>query len=145
MKSYSLLICLFCFVFFGNSQEEQKSDLGLNQTIVAHQFADLQYIENPKRGFLDLSQATFLQKINPLTYVGAGLLFFYQRVISEQISADCTYQMSCSEMTKRAIAKYGIIRGALIGVNQLASCVPGNHHEHAKHKLNAKGKIINDL
>ena len=145
MKSYSLLFFLFCFVFFGNSQGEQKSELGLNQTIVTHQFADLQYIENPKRSFLDLSQATFHQKINPLTYVGAGLLFFYQRVISEQISADCTYQMSCSEMTKRAIAKYGIIRGALIGVNQLSSCVPGNRHEHPPHIVNAKGKIINDL
>lgn len=137
---FLLVICSQAVVY---GQDEAARDL--TKQIVNHQLEDLKEVTRAKRKFINLSDASFLQKINPLTYVGAGLLFFYQRVISEQISADCSYQTSCSEATKLAIEKYGLIKGSLVGIHQLSTCVPGNHKEHAEHKLNENGKIINDL
>jgi len=48
-----------------------------------------------------------ITKINPLFYVGGTLLFLYQNVFSEQIQAQCAYQISCSEYTKLSIQKKG--------------------------------------
>jgi putative component of membrane protein insertase Oxa1/YidC/SpoIIIJ protein YidD len=139
------LVLLFLVYTHFCAYGQNKVVVNLSQQIITHQVENLKETKRPKRKFINLSEVSVFQKINPLTYVGAGLLFFYQRVISEQISADCTYQVSCSEATKLAIEKHGLIAGSLIGVHQLSTCVPGNHKEHAAHKVNEKGKIINDL
>lgn len=84
-------------------------------------------------------------KYNPLTYLAGGMLFVYQNVFSEQISASCTYHTSCSETTKQAIQKYGLVKGTLIGLHQLSNCNPGIVHDHEEHMISADGKIINSL
>lgn len=145
MKICSLFLFLICLSFARKVEAQERMETSLTTAIISHEFSDLQFVKSSKRKFLNLSNSGFIRKVNPLTYVGASLLFFYQRVISEQISADCTYQTSCSETTKRAIEKYGLIKGALLGVHQLSTCVPGNVHEHPSHIINEQGKIINDL
>ena len=67
---------------------------------------------------------------NPLSYAGAGLLFIYQNVFSEQIQADCTYMVSCSQYTKLCIERHGILKGTLMGFNQLSECFPAARYEH---------------
>ena len=69
-------------------------------------------------------------RFNPINYLGAGLLFVYQNVMSEQIQADCTYKISCSEFTKLSIQEYGFIKGTLNGFNQLSECHPQSLYEH---------------
>lgn len=36
----------------------------------------------------------------------------------------CVFEPSCSEYTKQAILKYGVIRGSWIGAKRIASCHP---------------------
>ena len=69
--------------------------------------------------------AKIKNKYNPISYIGAGALFVYQNIISEQIQASCTYHYSCSEFTKKSIENFGFIKGTFVGLNQLQSCVPG--------------------
>ncbi|MCC6372264.1 MAG: membrane protein insertion efficiency factor YidD [Bacteroidia bacterium] len=81
---------------------------------------------------------------NPLNYAGAGLLYLYQNLVSEQIQANCSYQISCSEYTKLCIQHHGFIIGTLRGFNQLSECHPGAIYEHPQLFINGN-KIINGL
>jgi uncharacterized protein len=80
---------------------------------------------------------------NPLNYVGAGLLYIYQNVFSEQIQADCNYQTSCSQFTKLSIEQNGFVKGVLGGFNQWTECFGGALYEHPPAFRNNRHKIIN--
>ena len=85
-----------------------------------------------------------IAKINPLFYLGGTLLFLYQNVFSEQIQAQCAYQISCSEYTKLSIQKKGLLFGTLSGFNQLSECFPYIQHDHPPLFINYNNqKIIN--
>lgn len=55
------------------------------------------------------------------------LIEFYQKRISKYFTAlghRCKYYPSCSEYTKQAIIKYGIIKGTGLGIYRLLKCNP---------------------
>jgi len=84
-------------------------------------------------------------RLNPLNYIAAGLLYAYQSVFSKQISAECNFETSCSEYTKKCIAKHGFIKGAFLGIHQLSCCSETVQQDLPKHRINKKGKIINEI
>ena len=61
------------------------------------------------------------------------LIELYQKHISGLFGAKCRFYPSCSEYTKQAIDKYGIIRGSLKGLKRLLKCHP--FHEGGVDKL----------
>jgi putative component of membrane protein insertase Oxa1/YidC/SpoIIIJ protein YidD len=147
MESIKFINHFYCFllvVFIFNttySQDSIPKSGNLNSLMIQSVFSDYSPSVSKKRGLLNLKNG----KSNPLTYLAAGMLFFYQNIVSEQISADCSYQMSCSEYTKRCIEKFGIIKGTFIGLHQLSCCVPNIREDHCDHKVSEKGKIINGI
>ena len=56
--------------------------------------------------------------------VAVGLIVVYQRVISPFLGPVCRYEPSCSEYTRLAIEKYGVGRGAWMGVKRIGRCHP---------------------
>lgn len=56
------------------------------------------------------------------------LITLYQAFISpiiKQLFGDtCRYSPSCSEYAKQSIQKYGIIKGSVLGLEQLLRCHP---------------------
>jgi putative component of membrane protein insertase Oxa1/YidC/SpoIIIJ protein YidD len=80
-----------------------------------------------------------------LNYLAAGLLFFYQSILSEQIQADCTYEISCSNYTKQCINKDGFIIGSLKGLHQLNTCFPANIDDCPNYKVSTNLKIKNQV
>ena len=55
------------------------------------------------------------------------LIEWYQRNISsffESRNIRCTYYPSCSEYTKQAIEKYGVIKGGILGIKRILKCNP---------------------
>lgn len=52
------------------------------------------------------------------------LIRFYQLAISPRIGKHCKYYPTCSEYTKQAVDKYGIIKGSLLGIIRILKCNP---------------------
>ena len=61
------------------------------------------------------------------TRIGCKLVRFYQLCISPFIGgrAACRFVPTCSEYTKQAIEKYGLIRGTFMGIKRILRCRPG--------------------
>lgn len=66
------------------------------------------------------------------------MIKFYQKYLSPYLHAisrsvfsslsGCRYSPTCSEYTRQAITKYGIIRGGILGLKRLSRCHPYSHH-----------------
>ncbi|MBP6883792.1 MAG: membrane protein insertion efficiency factor YidD [Candidatus Pacebacteria bacterium] len=52
------------------------------------------------------------------------LISFYQRRISVFMKPRCVFYPSCSEYTKQAIEKYGVLRGIYLGLGRILRCHP---------------------
>lgn len=52
------------------------------------------------------------------------LIEFYQKKISVNTRSHCKFYPTCSEYTKQAVDKYGIIKGNLIGLFRILRCNP---------------------
>ena len=51
---------------------------------------------------------------------------FYQKHISGLFGGKCRFYPTCSEYTKQAIDKYGIIKGIFKGLKRILKCHPFN-------------------
>ena len=55
------------------------------------------------------------------------LIKIYKKTISPflgNLGIHCKYYPSCSEYTKQAIEKYGVIKGCLLGAKRILKCNP---------------------
>ncbi len=52
------------------------------------------------------------------------LICFYQKHISPLLGKNCKYEPTCSEYTKQAIEKYGVIKGTFKGIKRILKCNP---------------------
>lgn len=85
-------------------------------------------------------------KHKELSKVFSGaMIFFYQNILSEQIQAECTFDITCSEYLKQCIARYGFIKGTLAGLNQYVDCNANNISNHAEYIINENGKVVNHI
>lgn len=48
----------------------------------------------------------------------------YQKYISPILGNNCRYYPSCSEYTKQAIQKYGVVKGCFYGIKRIIRCNP---------------------
>ena len=53
-----------------------------------------------------------------------GIINVYQKYISPILGKHCRYYPTCSEYTKQAIIKYGIIKGIFLGIARILRCNP---------------------
>ena len=68
------------------------------------------------------SRKSAFSKYNPVTLFFNGSMYIYQRAVSEQISAECTFTPSCSEFSKSLIRKYGLVKGVFLTADRLTRC-----------------------
>lgn len=53
-----------------------------------------------------------------------AIIELYQKYISPLMGKHCKYYPTCSEYTRQAVDKYGIIRGSLLGIIRILKCNP---------------------
>lgn len=56
--------------------------------------------------------------------VALGALRLYKRFLSPLLPPACRFEPTCSDYTAEAVARYGFLRGAWLGVRRLARCHP---------------------
>ncbi len=52
------------------------------------------------------------------------LIKIYQKVVSPWLGNSCRFYPSCSEYTKKAIIKYGALKGIWLGMKRILKCHP---------------------
>ena len=48
----------------------------------------------------------------------------YQKVISPWLGKSCRFYPTCSEYSKKAIIKYGVLKGSWLGIKRILRCNP---------------------
>jgi len=61
-----------------------------------------------------------------LKNIALKIIKFYQVFISPNLGQNCRFYPSCSEYTRQAIEKYGLIRGNWKGMKRILRCYPWN-------------------
>jgi len=59
-----------------------------------------------------------------LTNLAPNLITAYQKYLRPVIPAGCRFEPGCSEYTKQAILKYGLIKGVSKGLIRISRCHP---------------------
>ena len=67
--------------------------------------------------------------------LGIKMINFYQKHISKHFGKKCIYYPTCSEYTKQAIDKYGIIKGSFKGIKRILKCNPLNIRRNRQIRL----------
>jgi uncharacterized protein len=136
------LLFIFCTLVALNPLIAQQRGENINHILTDNFYTEYKVPE--KRKFLNFKNKRLISKLNPVTYLSAGLLFLYQRVGSEQIQAECNYEISCSGYMKSQIEQNGF-RGFLLGINQLNNCFQAVIYDYQRHQISARSMIINPV
>ena len=72
--------------------------------------------------------------------IGIFLIEIYQKYISGLFGRKCRFYPTCSEYTKQAIDKYGIIKGSLKGIKRILKCNPFHKRRSRLFKVRRKNK-----
>jgi putative component of membrane protein insertase Oxa1/YidC/SpoIIIJ protein YidD len=137
-------IVILSVLLLTNVLFSQKNDLNaqLIETFMHCSSAQQTY---PKRSLM-FSKNTEKKRIGVVKAGFAELMYLYQNIFSEQISAACMYEISCSEYTKRQIEDKGLILGSIKGFHQLMHCTHGAIEEVPPFmKSNYSAKIKNSV
>lgn len=59
--------------------------------------------------------------------IGIFCINIYQKHISKHFGNRCIFYPTCSEYTKQAVDKYGIIKGSILGIIRILKCNPFSH------------------
>lgn len=59
-----------------------------------------------------------------LKHIFLALIWFYQSAISPWLGPHCRYRPTCSEYARRAIVKYGPVKGGWMAVKRICRCHP---------------------
>lgn len=81
-------------------------------------------------------------RYNPVYLAFGGLLFGYQKLISPQISASCSYEINCSNFSKLSIKKFGFIKGISLTSDRLTRCTKLASYDIHPLSINEYDKII---
>lgn len=54
----------------------------------------------------------------------AGIIRGYQRFISPALPSSCRFAPTCSEYTRQAIIKHGVVKGSWLGIRRILKCHP---------------------
>ncbi len=143
-KYYALLI-IFCFVSIYKICAQQTSkDLSFiinNSFHVEDEFSYYHGSFNNKNPMKTKSQS-ILAAYNPFSASLKAAMYFYQHVLSEQLSKDCPYQVTCSNFSKLSVEHHGLLLGIIMTSDRLTRCSLFSFLDFQNYQsLDSSGKI----
>ena len=136
MKIFLLSIVMLQFAY-GAIAQQQPDDMGV---LKLHE----QYRKASEK-VKSKSTVRFQKTYNPVKLILFIPLFAYQKVVSEQISASCSFEPSCSAFSILAIKKLGFIKGLFLTADRLTRCNGNAQPESEFYLYDArKSKVIDD-
>lgn len=114
--SFVLIFMVFRFAGFAQSIH-LSADL-----LLADSVSKRQIHPSERRDYVFKDQKKSLKNSNPISLIYGGSLYVYQNFISQHFSADCLYDPSCSEFSKKVVKEYGLLKGILLTVDRLGRC-----------------------
>ena len=66
--------------------------------------------------------AKYLMKLLALPFI--LLIKIYQLLISPLLPSSCRFKPTCSQYTKEALEKYGLLKGLWFGIKRISKCHP---------------------
>lgn len=106
-----------------------------NQTFTERRF-------EPRKPEYVFKNNSLLVKFNPLSLFFGGMLFFYQKAISPQISVECPYEINCSNFSKQCIRHFGLLKGVALTSDRLTRCTPYTLIDRKTLQFSRKEKIL---
>jgi uncharacterized protein len=82
-------------------------------------------VSSTRQGASSLSAASIVGRI--ARGVAVAPIVVYQRVLSPFLPRRCKYEPTCSQYAVDAIARYGILRGAVLALWRLLRCNPWSY------------------
>ena len=140
MKKWVVAICIYCFISTCLSAQILSNDSLLFTSFDRYKLRTIS-----PRSVMSFEDRSIFYKINPFSYISIGLMFSYQRFLSQQLGSECAYELSCSEHAKKSVERYGIFKGLMIGFYQLQSCTPKTGYDFPNHAINDAGEIVNPI
>ena len=132
-----LLVLLICNVQILNAQNSYSSDV----KVIASKDFHKNLVVHHRRSFFFVSEKKFY-KYNPVSLAFGGLMYVYQNVVSEQIAADCPYEISCSGFGRLSIKKFGLIKGLALAADRVTRCTKSAAKDLNDLNFNDNRKII---
>ena len=134
---------MLCVSSSSFAQEDQVAALSKTQMLINQDFHS-HYFDDRKVEYLAKDKNVFI-KYNPVTLIFGGALMFYQKVISQQSSSNCPYDLSCSEFGRTAISQFGFIKGIPLTADRLTRCTQFTLMDLDDTDFNKHGQIRDPL
>lgn len=59
-----------------------------------------------------------------MKFLVIDILGFYKAAVSPFLPAACRFEPTCSEYTRQAVEKYGVLKGTWMGLKRILRCQP---------------------
>ncbi len=86
----------------------------------------------------------FANTLNPLKIGLGGMMWFYQNMLSPQLSSSCIYHPTCSSFSIQLIREYGVVRGTLFTADRLTRCTRLTLLDIPEYRVSAGSRKIHE-
>lgn len=117
VKISSLAFLLLVSVVGHAQKFDLKADLAFADSVAKQELP-----ASSQRVYIYKNRPKTLKYYNPVNLLYGGSLYVYQNYFSQHLSATCLYNPSCSDFSKQAVKKFGIVKGTLLSFDRLSRC-----------------------
>ena len=117
--SISIIVVIMC-LFLQTKSQSFSSD----KSLIIKTKTTISYYEEKKITFFENKNKSFISKYNPVSLFFKSSMYAYQRFFSKQLFSQCIYSPSCSEMSKKLIAEFGLFKGIFLSADRITRCSP---------------------
>jgi putative component of membrane protein insertase Oxa1/YidC/SpoIIIJ protein YidD len=137
MQNMSNKIFIILILFYSIITSSQRIFAQSDATDIAILQAKIHSESTHQHSFVEIGSSK-----NLIGKILFGSLKFYKKNISQQISAECLYEISCSTFSQLALKEYGTLKGIALTADRLARCNRISGTTINEFRINENGKVI---